>query len=76
MPNEELINEARKLERGGAFRRKVLRREPVALHWDRLELECGHVQNSLSLIRRGDDYENCSECLAGWWREQEGNDTR
>jgi hypothetical protein len=66
MHNEELIKEARELKRGGAFKRKVLRRDPVDLYLDQVLLE-----RSLCLVL-GDDYKNCRECLAGWWREQEG----
>jgi hypothetical protein len=68
MTREEAILEARRKDKAGEFRRRIVKRTPKDINLNDLELECGH--RSVEWANRPAEYDNgCLDCVNQWIAE-------
>ena len=61
-----LIEEARRKRAAGEFNRKVLKRIPLGLRFDRYHLTCGHSVGLLACMASDVTEFDCTECAESW----------
>ena len=64
----EVFLRARKLRKKRKFKRGIVKREPLDLDWDAVQLECGHKTKIFE--QSNSEPRECSECLEAWLQRQ------
>jgi hypothetical protein len=67
MTGAEIILEARRKKAAGEFKRKIVARYPDDLHFDLVDLDCGHhLLVAAALVVSVERVLDCHECMKEW----------